>query len=416
MKIGGPEGHAAGFGTQAGVTGPRRLTGARFALALAVFSGAASMRCLDTLLPVLAARFGQSVGSAGVAVSVYALSYSLCQLIYGPLSDRLGAYRVVAGAACLSALTAAACALVTGWASLVVLRFVAGAIAAAIGPSTLAWVSRTTSSQGRAVALARMTAAAILGTAAGQVGGGLIGGTLGEPFVFAVLAALFAAAGGALILIARARPDILDHRGPATPAESFRPLPHVVLRRPRVIYVLAAVGVECFALYLSLTYAGALLRTRFAFDPAKSGLVVSLYGIGGIAFVLVAGALLKRLTIALRAAGAGLLLCIGFIALGSSGSATSAGVSLFAIGFGFLMLHNVLQLMATDMAPDALATSLSLFAAVASLAQAIGAAAGGYLFDRAGPTASCLMSALILAILGMALARQERHRSVMLTS
>lgn len=390
--------------------GPRR-TGVRrpaLALALAVFAGAASMRCLDALLPALARDFGRSVGSIGGAVSAYAFSYSACQLVGGPLGDRVGVYRVVAGAACLSAAAAAACAVAPSLAGLVGLRFVAGGVAAAIGPLTLAWLSGATSPEERPVALARMTAAALLGLAAGQAGGGVVGGLLGWRWVFGALAALFAVSGAALVLLARARPELLNHAGSAALADRPRPRIPALLRRPGVRRVLALVGVQGFAAYLSLTYVGGLLDARLGAGPARAGLIVAAYGVGGIAFALLAPRIIASAREGRRAVAGGMMLGMGFLVLGLSGSAETAAAALFAIGFGFMMLHNVLQVMATHMAPDALATSLSLFAAASSLSQALGAAAGGYLFDRAGPTLACLLSAAALTALGAVIARRTR--------
>lgn len=367
------------------------------------------MRCLDALLPVLAADFGRSVGSAGGAVSAYALSYSACQLLYGPLGDRIGAYRVIAGAACLSALAAAACAFAPSLSALIALRFVAGSIAGAIGPLALAWVSRASSAHERPVAFARLTAAAILGTAAGQAGGGVIGGSAGWPFVFVAAAALFAASGLALILLARRSPAVLGHKHAASTQAPSTPL--ALIRRPAVIRVLAAVGCEGFAVFLSLTYVGGLLRDTLAIGPARAGLLVSLYGIGGIAFVLTAPRLMQRSTAAGRAMAAGALLGVGFGSLAITGSEIAAALALFAIGFGFLMLHNILQVLAAEMATDALGTALSLFAAASCLAQALGAAAGGFLFDRAGPAAACWISAATLIGLGGAIAGRHRRPS-----
>ena len=378
------------------------------ALALAVFAGAASMRCLDTPLPAVARGFGLSVGSAGSAVSAYASSYSAGQLFYGPLADRLGAFRVVTAAACLSALSALACCFAGSFAELVVFRFVSGAIAAAVGPLTLAWISQSTSPQQRSLAFARMTAAAILGGAAGQVGGGVIGGLIGYPFIFAALSVLFAVSGLALTLMARRSPGVLANTGPMPRTEARRLNPVSLLRRAAVMHVLAAVAVEGFAVYLSLTYVGGLLRERHSLGPVRAGLVVAFYGIGGITFALLAPRLLRRSTTRSRAAAAGAILGAGFVALGLSGSQAIAAASLFAIGFGFLMLHNIMQNMAAEMAPDAVGTSISLFAAASSLSQALGAAAGGYLFDRGGPTTACLISAAMLVVLGTVIAVKQR--------
>lgn len=338
----------------------------------------------------------------GSAATAYALSYSICQLVHGPLGDRAGAYRVVAWAACLSALATAACALATSFTGLVLLRLGAGAVAGAIGPLTLAWVSTSCSPEERPVALARMSAAAILGTAAGQAGGGVIGGLFGWPAVFVALSALFAGSGVALMLIARQRPQVLFAGLQRDLSSAASPL--LLVRRRGVVRVLAIVGVQGFAIALSLTYVGALLHERLRIGPAHAGLIVSFYGLGGIAFVLLAPRLIGLCRASVRAGIGGATLGGSFVALALAHAQWSAVAALLAIGFGFLMLHNVLQVMAAHMAPDALSTSLSLFAAASCLSQAIGAAAGGYLYDRAGSAAVCLLSAALLTTLGVAVA------------
>ncbi|MDQ2765322.1 MAG: MFS transporter [Pseudomonadota bacterium] len=358
------------------------------------------MRCLDTLLPVLAKDFGHSVGSVGGAASAYAFSYSAFQLVHGPLGDRVGAYRVVTWAAFMSALAALACSLAPNLLTLVGARFVAGGIAAAIGPLTLAWVSRSTLPQERPLALARMTAAAILGTAAGQSGGGIIGGFLGWPLVFVALALLFTSAGAALLLIARNRPELLQNAKHGRDANELSTSPAALIQRPAVARVVALVGVEGFAIYISLTYVGALLSDRLGLGPGRAGLIVALYGLGGLGFVLTAPRLFRTLTTPARSALGGAMLGVGFVTLAIAGSVVVAAVSLFTIGFGFLMLHNVLQVMASNTAPEALGTSLSMFAAASCLSQALGAGAGGFIFDRAAPVVTCLVSAAILAGLG----------------
>jgi len=332
-------------------------------------------------------------------------SYSALQLVYGPTADRAGAYRVVAWVTCLSALAAALCALAQSLLALIVLRFMAGAFAAAIGPLTLAWLSRSTAVEQRPLVFARMAAAVIVGTAAGQVGGGILGGLVGWRSVFGALALLFATSGVSLVLLAIRDPAVMDEVEQANPHGRVSTLS--VARRQAVLRVLTAVAVQGFALYLSLTYVGALLRDRFAAGPLLAGLLVSGYGLGGIAFVVSARHMIAAVRPGKRAAAGGSLLFLGFVSLSVSGSVIGAGLSLFAIGFGFLMLHNVLQIMASKMAPDRLGTSLSLFAAVSCLAQAIGAAVGGQVFDRVGPVILCVISATLLASLGWALSTQE---------
>ena len=47
------------------------------------------------MLPELARVFAVSLGQAAQVVSVFAITYGVAQLIYGPLGDRLGKYRII---------------------------------------------------------------------------------------------------------------------------------------------------------------------------------------------------------------------------------------------------------------------------------------------------------------------------------
>src|SRR5689334_21188678 len=79
-------------------------------LSAAAFASAATMRVADPLLPQVAAEFGTTAGAASVVATGFSVSYGLFQVLYGPLGDRFGKYRVIALATLLSALTAAAAA------------------------------------------------------------------------------------------------------------------------------------------------------------------------------------------------------------------------------------------------------------------------------------------------------------------
>jgi MFS transporter, YNFM family, putative membrane transport protein len=101
----------------AAALGPTKFRCVIVVLAAAIFAGAASMRLLDALLPTIAKTYGATIGGAGLTVTAYAVSYSLCQLVYGPLGDRVGPFRVIGWTAGASALAALGCALAPslGW-------------------------------------------------------------------------------------------------------------------------------------------------------------------------------------------------------------------------------------------------------------------------------------------------------------
>ncbi len=373
-------------------------------LAVAIFAGAASMRGLDALLPAIARDFGQTIGSTGAVVTAYALSYSLCQLFYGPLGDRVGAYRVIVWAALLSAAAALACGLASSLGWLIGLRFLAGGIAAAIGPLTLTWVSQATTAADRPIAVARVTSASIIGAMAGQVGGGLTGARFGWPSSFFMIAALFAGSGAALTWM-KMRDPRLGSRAPVRESTDARGSSlHMLILRPAVRHVLIAAAVEGVAMCLSLPYLAGLLQHRLSVSMSVGGAIIALFGAGGIAFVFLARWATREFAERQRAAWGGSLAGGGFLLLTLSSSALMASVGLFVAGLGFFALHNVLQVRATRMAPDAPGAALSLFAATFFLAQALGAGIGGYAFDRFGPMIACMASAAAMASLGLAIA------------
>ena len=52
-----------------------------FLLSLAAFASAASLRATDPLLPQIAADFSVTTGTASAAVTAFALSYGLLQVV-----------------------------------------------------------------------------------------------------------------------------------------------------------------------------------------------------------------------------------------------------------------------------------------------------------------------------------------------
>ena len=57
-------------------------------LSVAAFGSSASLRCTDALLPLLAADFGTTVGSAAAVVTAFSISYGLLQVVHGPIRNR----------------------------------------------------------------------------------------------------------------------------------------------------------------------------------------------------------------------------------------------------------------------------------------------------------------------------------------
>ena len=100
-------------------------------LGLAGFASMASMRMCDPMLVVLGQEFQVTTGEASRVVSVFAVSYGLSQLVYGPLGDRFGKMRVISLATLGCSLGCLGSALATTLNELVLARMLAAACAAA---------------------------------------------------------------------------------------------------------------------------------------------------------------------------------------------------------------------------------------------------------------------------------------------
>ena len=155
-----------------------------FLLSLAAFASAASLRATDPLPPQIAAYYGVTTGAASAAITAFALSYGLLQVVCGPLGDRFGRYRTIAAAALVSAFGSAACALAPTLDSLVAARFVSGATIGAFIPLALAWIGDTVAYEKRQPLLARFLVGQMAGVAFGNAAAGWLGEHFGWRAIF----------------------------------------------------------------------------------------------------------------------------------------------------------------------------------------------------------------------------------------
>ena len=95
-------------------------------LSAAAFASVATMRVADPLIQQIAQQLDESFGDASVITTAFAISYGLCQLVWGALGDRIGKYRLVALMTLLSGITVALAGFASTLAMLGIARLVAG--------------------------------------------------------------------------------------------------------------------------------------------------------------------------------------------------------------------------------------------------------------------------------------------------
>jgi predicted MFS family arabinose efflux permease len=383
------------------------------ALGFAAFASGISLRLTDPLLPLFAREFSISTVEAAAVITSFSVAYGLSQLFFGPVGDRFGKYRVVAWACAACAITSAACGLAVGFDQLVIARLLAGATAAAIIPLSMAWIGDVVPYERRQPVLARFLIGQIVGLSAGVFVGGFAADHLNwrVPFFgigigFVAIALLLFWVEGRLPARARLRQRAEGHVLQRTLGEFGQ-----VLGVPWARVVLVCVLLEGAFLYGAFAFIATHLHEAFALPLATAGSVVMLFGFGGLLFALFSATLVRRLgEVGLTSVG-GVLLAVSLLAVGLAPAWWWSMPACFVAGLGFYMLHNTLQINATQMAPERRGAAVSAFASCFFLGQAIGVTLIGRLAAHIGTGPAMAAGACGVLVVALVFSRLRALRS-----
>ena len=345
-----------------------------FLLALASTNSGIALRVIEPMLPQLAADFGASVSETAVVITAYAIAYAIAQLIHGPLGDRFGKLRVVtltlfcAGAGCYG------CALAQGLASLSAMRFVTGAFASTPVILGMAYIGDRVAVAERQPVIARFVMGTISGQALGPFIGGAVTDLAGWRGTFALIGTIFMVV--ATVLLVRTRSQWAGDLGKKFEGNPFAT--HLRLaHEPRVRRVLAVGAIETFFFFGAFSFLGAYFKLKFGMSLTLAGAILAGFGVGGVLY----GLMVRRLLMELGQRGLvlwGAIWCCVFFA---ATALTPVWPVLFActigLGYSFYMLHNTLQVKATEMSSTARGTAVAMYSSAWAIGQAVGAAGMG---------------------------------------
>jgi predicted MFS family arabinose efflux permease len=372
-------------------------------MALAGFASMVSMRMCDPMLVVLGQEFQVTTGEASSVVSAFAVAYGVMQLFYGPLGDRFGKLRVISLAALACAIFSAITSMAPSLTSLVVMRAFMGAAAAGIIPLTLAWIGDQVAYERRQETLARLMGATVSGMMVGLWFGGFAAENLGWRTAFVVVSACFASAS---VFLWR---EVRNMPAPAPSTTGFMGAfanTFELLRNRRVLQVLSATIVEGALIFGAMAFIPTHLHQQFDMSVVFAGTVMMLYGVGGLIYSQLARRWLGWLggERGLVRTGASLIV-LGLMTLAWSHQQALGMLGCFMTGFGFYMMHNTLQTQATQMAPHARGTAVTLFACVLFFGQSAGVLAMSFGVDRGWLPYAFSLCAVGVAALGVFLHR-----------
>ena len=418
----------------AGAPAARSDRASLFVLGMAAFMVQADARVIDPLLHVIGRDFHISPPAAAVLISSYALPYGLFQLLYGPIGDRVGKLRVMTACLVVFSFGTFACAFIPSIPVFATLRFLTGVAAAAVIPMSLGYIGDKFPYQDRQIALARFMSALMIGQIVGSTLGGLFGQYLGWRYVFVVFGIVALAISVLLAREAQRFPE------PRTTSRSLGPailtvplggllifagllgvLPRFVswsceaagaallvyalatqygglLKRPTAPLVLGTVMLEGLFVFGGLSYLASSLTDRFGINYAYAGLMVAGFGCGGLIYSISVKKLVGRAgELGVLLLG-GALLGIGFVAVGLMPSWHWFMPAIVVLGMGYYTMHGTLQTRATELAPQARGTAISLFAFFFFLGQATGPQLLGSILKARGYGAAFIVAGVGLFV------------------
>jgi predicted MFS family arabinose efflux permease len=367
------------------------------------FASGFGLRVIDPLVLPIAQQFALAPATAALVTTAYALPYALGQPFLGPIGDRFGKVRCVQ--VCVSVM---AVALVLGvvafdFGSLLVTRFFAGVFAGGIIPLVLAGLGDAHDLLERQVAIGRMLVAIISGQMLGSAVSGLVADAWGWRAALGVAAAVgvLASAMSAWALRGGASAPA---SAPAGAPQSFAALYAHVFANPKAPWLYGAVVCEGALVFCLFPYMGQLLLehggSSASAAPSQAGLVLGAFGIGGILY----GFSVRRIV---QAFGVRRMCALGSVAVALV-YATLVwlpgwwwhALAMVVCGVGYYMLHNSLQIEATELAPAARGSAVALFACGFFIGQGLGPPLFGALLHGSSFMGALMVAALGLLVLG----------------
>lgn len=374
-------------------------------IAVVVFASSLFMRSTDPIIPQIA--FGLSVepATAALLTTVFTLPYALVQPLLGALADMFSKARLML--LCLFILTAATlvCGFAQSFEVLMAARLVAGLASGGVVPISFALVGDKIPIAERQVAMGRLLFAIMTGNLLGATCAGIVSDLVGWRGVFFVLSGL-----GALVL-AIAVPGFRGFKETTGRFDlsTFIPNYRAIFSNPLAKICFGAVFFEAVFMYGVFPHIATMMHQAGETRASIAGIVIAGFGLGGALYGVLVSRLLALFgeTGMMRIGGAAMGACLVVIALRLWWPVEF--VNFAVLGFGFYMLHAVIQIYASELAPAARGSSMALHSFFFFLGQAAGPIVYGIGLTTVGITPILLVGSGVLVGVGLVCAHYLRR-------
>ncbi len=367
-------------------------------LGLSCFASTISMRLVDPIVPLMAAGFDIGLTQIAMLVPVFTLSYAFGQPFIGPVADSFGKVRIIAIALAVLAFFQFLASLAPDFQSLALLRGLAGIAAGGIIPVAMAAVADRVTMASRQVALSRLLALMVTGQVCGSLMSGLIGDYAGWRMAFVAASVIAGVTSLMVFMLLKPRPKaVRSALDPASVLGRYRE----VLANPLAWRLCLLVMIESLAIFAIFPFAAELLQNRGAVGSAEAGMALAVFGVGGLAYTLIARPLVERLGPWHMAVTGGVIVAVVLITLALPLPRWTAPVLFGFYGFGFYLIHSTYQTQATELSATARSSAMAIFACSLFVGTALGPVSLAALRQVMALESTLLVYAGVLLVLGL---------------
>jgi predicted MFS family arabinose efflux permease len=374
--------------------------------ALCNFASSLFMRAVDPMIPQVARDFAIDPATAALLTTAFALPCAALQPVLGPLADMIGKMRLMTICLGVLVINGFVGAVAPNFQVLLASRVASGVAVGGIFPSALAIAGDLVPVHQRQVAISRLLAAGMLGNLLGTPMAGIVGDLVTWRGVLAVIGLLCTAAFVTTVIGLRRvamRPGIAVDLGAVM--TGYR----TIFRNPHAKICYVAVMLEGIFMMGIFPYVALLLRENGEPRAVIAGIVIAGFALGGVIYSLTVSRLLAWLgERGLMLTGAGFM---GFallaVALRAPWPVEMA--EFLVLGCGFYMMHGVIQIYATELAPAARGSAASLHSASFFVGLALGPIYFGYGLAHVGLAPTLALSAAVMFLTGYVCAKVLRR-------
>jgi predicted MFS family arabinose efflux permease len=374
-------------------------------LALVSFASSLFMRATDPVIPQIALGLGVEAATAALLTTAYALPYAFVQPVLGALADVFNKARLML--LCLFVVSAAmiVCGFAPAFELLVVARILAGMASGGVVPIAFALVGDEVPVAERQVAMGRLLFALMTGNVLGSTCAGIVSDLVGWRGVFFVnggfgmLVFMLAAIGFRGSSKAAGRAEL------STIAENYRS----IFANPLAKICFGAVLLEATFMYGVFPYIAMLMHEAGETRASIAGIVIAGFGIGGALYGLSVSRLLAALSERRLMQYGGIVMGACLCVIAARASWPIEFVNFAVLGFGFYMLHGVIQIYASELSPKARGSAMALHSFFFFVGQAVGPVVYGAGLNTVGIGPVLVFGAAVLVGVGFVCGHRLRR-------